>query len=59
MKLFIPWKLGSIKKSKYLFCVCSVTLDWCLVQLIVLLKPDSNCFNSFILSWVDKVTTET
>ena len=37
----------------------AVTLDWYLFQLTVLLKPDSNsnCFNSFTLSWVDKVTT--
>ena len=35
----------------------AVILDWYLFQLIVLLKPDSNCFNSFTLSWVDKVTT--
>ena len=32
-------------------------LDWFLFQLVVLLKPDSNCFNSFILPWADKVTT--
>ena len=51
--LFTPWKLGSIKKYKYLFCVCFVVLDWYLFQLIVLLKPDSNCLNSFTLSWVE------
>ena len=28
-------------------------------QLIVLLKPDFNCFSSFALSWVDKVTAST
>ena len=29
------------------------------LQLIVLLKPDSNCVNSFIFSRVNKVTTGT
>ena len=33
----------------------AVILDWYLFQLIALLKPDSNCFNSFTLSWVNKV----
>ena len=33
--------------------------DWCLFQLIVVLKPDFNCWSNFALSWVDKVTTET
>ena len=28
-------------------------------QLIVLLKPDFNCYNSFALPWVDKVTART
>ena len=37
----------------------AVILDWYLFQLIVLLKPDSNCFNSFTLSWVNKVTART
>ena len=27
------------------------------IPLIVLLKLDSNCLSSFILSWVDKITT--
>ena len=36
-----------------------VFLHWYLFQLLVLLKPDSNCFNSFILSWVNKVTIRT
>ena len=57
--LFTSWKLGSIKKSKYLFCACCVTLDWYLFQLINLWRHDSNCFNSFTLSWVDKMTTGT
>ena len=29
------------------------------IQLIVLLRPDSNCLSSFTLSWVDRVTTGT
>ena len=28
-------------------------------QLVVLLTPDFNCWNSFVLSWVYKVTTGT
>ena len=57
--LFTPWKLGSIKKSKYWFCLSGETFGWYLFQLIVLLKPDFNCSSSFALSWVDKFTTET
>ena len=57
--LFTPWKHGSIKKSKYIFGDFIDTFDWYLFQLIVLLKPDFNCCNSFALSWVDKVTTGT
>ena len=34
-------------------------LDWYLVQLVVLLKPDFNCLSNFKLSLVDKVTTGT
>ena len=45
--------------DQYLFRVCSVILGWYLFQLIVLLKPDSNCFNSFTLSWVNKLTIRT
>ena len=57
-KNFTPWKLGSIKKSKFLFRVCCVTLDWYLFQLIVHLEPHCfNCFNRFTLSWFDKVRT--
>ena len=33
--------------------------DSYLFQLIVLLKPDFNCWSNFALSWVDKVTTGT
>ena len=51
--LFTPWKLESIKKYKYWFWLSNDTFDWYLFQLIVLLKPDFNCWNSFssILSW--------
>ena len=37
--LFTPWKLGSIKKSKYWFTPSVGTFVWYLFQLIVLLKP--------------------
>ena len=57
--MFILWKLGSIKKSKYWFCLSGETFGWYLFQLIVLLKPDFNCCNSFASSWVGKVTTGT
>ena len=42
--LFTPWKLGSIKKPKYLLC------GWSVIHI---------CFNIFPLSWVHKVTTRT
>ena len=54
--LFTPWKLGSIKKSKYWFRAYSVILDGYFFQLIVLSKPDSSCFNNVTLSWVQRVT---
>ena len=57
--LFTPWKLGTTKKFKYLFQAWYVLLKWNLFQLIVLSKLDSNCFNSFLLSRVDKVTSGT
>ena len=53
--LFTPWKLGSIKMSKYWFNPSVDNFVWYLFQLIVLLKPDFNCCNSFALSWIDKV----
>ena len=34
-------------------------LERYLFQSTVLLKPDSNCFNSFLFSWVDKVIART
>ena len=57
--LFTLWKLGSIKKFKYLFRLSGETFGWYLFQLILLLKHDFNCANSFSLSWGDKVTTAT
>ena len=45
--------------TKYLFSAWLVFSEWYLFQLIVLLKSDSNCFISFIFSWVDKVTAGT
>ena len=50
---FFSWKLGSISKSKYWFCLSIDTFDWYLFQLIVLLKPNFNYFINFTLSLVD------
>ena len=55
--LCTPWKRGSINKSKYGFDARIDAFDLYLFQLIVLLKSDFNCYNSFVLFWVDKVTT--
>ena len=55
--LFTPWELGSTKWFKLGFCGNNSDFDRYLFQLVVLLKPDFNCGNSYILSWVDKVTT--
>ena len=38
------------------FVSCIATFDWYFFQIIVVLKLDFNCCNSFALSWVDKVT---
>ena len=54
--LFTPWKLGSIMQ---LLRPCVVFFNWYLFQLIVRLNPNFNCCSNFVLSWVDKVTTET
>ena len=54
--LFTPWKFGSIAKSKYRFGTYIDTFDWYFFQLIVLLEPNFNCRNTFVLSWVHKVT---
>ena len=50
--------MDQLKNLNIVF-VPDVILDWYLFKLNVLLKPDFNCFNSFTLSWVDKVTTGT
>ena len=58
--LFTPWKLGSIKLSKYLFLAFWIAVsDWYLFLLIVRLNPDFNGCKSFALPWADKVTTQT
>ena len=57
--LFIPWKLGSTKWFKYVFCLYVLGSDWYLFQLIVLLKRDFNCWRKFVFSCFDKVTTGT
>ena len=57
--LFTPWKLGSTKWFKIIFCGNNSVFDRYLFQLIVLLKPDFNYGDSFASSWADKVTTET
>ena len=51
--------LETIKYSKYLFCSLPCNLDKYLFKLIVLLKPDSNRFNNFILLSVDELITGT
>ena len=56
---FTGWSKKILDQLKKLnvFCAYSVTLDWYLFQLFVLLKSHLNRFNSFTLSWVDNVTT--
>ena len=51
--LSTPWKLGSIKLSKYWFVPSIDTFIWYLFQLIIFLKLDFDNCNSFaiILSW--------
>ena len=57
--LFTPWKLGLIKKSMDLAFLLILLVHICyFFQLIVLLKPDFDCWSSFALSRVDKVTTQ-
>ena len=58
-RLFIPWKLGPIKWFKFAFCANNSGFTKYLFQLIVLLKPDFDCGNNFVLSWADKGTTGT
>ena len=55
--LLTTWKPGSIKWSEYWFEVCNVTFYWNLFQLIVILNPGFNCYNSFKLSWFNKFVT--
>ena len=52
--LFICFKIAISWLIKNVF---TVNRDWYLFQLIVLLKPDSNCWSNFALSWVDRVAT--
>ena len=42
-----------------MFCAYVFMSDSYLFQLIILLKPDFNCWSNFALSGVDKVTTGT
>ena len=58
-KAYLP--LGNLDQFKNLnICFAfDFFLEWYLFQLIVLLKPNSNCLSSFTLSWVDKVTIGT
>ena len=39
--------------------LCFYFYFWLIFIGVVFLKPDFNCYNSFALSWVDKVTTWT
>ena len=57
--LFTPWKLESIRKSKYLSFAWFGIFARYLFRLIVLLKPDSNCLSRFMFSTGDKLTTGT
>ena len=57
--LFTPWKLGLIRKSKYLLWAWFVGLARYISPLSVFLKPDYDCLKSFMFSWVDKITTGT
>ena len=42
-----------------MFCAYDFGSDWYLFRLIILLKPDLNCWSNFALSWVDRATTGT
>ena len=58
--LFTPWKLWSIKKSKYWFgAFCVVVFYWYWLQFIVHLNPGFNSYNNFALYWVDNVKNGT
>ena len=51
--------MGTIKESSYWLQFCFVNFNIHLLELTVCLNPDFNCYNSFVLSWVDRVTTGT
>ena len=56
----LPKNLGQLKKSRYSFrTFCFIDFDWYLFHLVVRLNPGFSYCNSFALSWVDEVTTET
>ena len=57
--LLTSQKLGWTAHSKYVSFLFFIAFDWYLVQLIVSLKSEFNCFNTFALSWGDKVTART
>ena len=57
--LFTPRKLGSTKKSKYVFRPYTVTFGSYPFQLVALLKPGFNCRSNLALSFIDKVTSGT
>ena len=54
-----PWKIKSHRKYKQRVYFCIVTFDWYLFKIFACLNTDFNCCNSFSLSWVDIVDTET
>ena len=56
--LFTPWKLGSIKWTRYEFWDICSTFDWYLFQLRIRLNLNLTFSSHFGLSWVDDVTTE-
>ena len=51
--------LTQLNLFKFGFCANNFVFGRYLFQLIVPLKPDFNCGNSFALFWVDKITTGT
>ena len=53
---FLETKINNIN---IVFFLSIITFDWCLFQLIVLLKPNFNCCNSFASSGIDKITIGT
>ena len=55
----LPENLDQVKNVKICFALELLFSDWYLFQLGFLLKTGCNCLNTFILSWVDSVTTGT